>query len=231
MMFRQLFIGCMVVFGVMVATHGQDEPIVLPFSGIDSISVDNISRLGALTTFDNITKQVKFSPDGTLIAVARQNMDNDYGVLIYNMDTSERVATIQGRMDGFRNMIWSPDSKRLAIMSQRITGGGAQLTAFKTYMIANERYQFGNSDAWYNEEYPFTNSFMSPYPLVWHPDSTLFAVALNNDVRIYDGVQDDPLHIIEIPHVVDLSWSADGKFLMTQTSEGVINLWGLAANL
>lgn len=225
-MVYRLIVGLWIIFGSITMAKGQDNHID-PLTNHKSITHDNIAYLTQVMSFDSTIRQITFSPDGTMIAVARQNMDDDYGVFIYDLETSQLVTTIQGRMDFYRNLIWSPDSKRLTIISQRITGAGVQITAVKTYTLTNDRYMFGNSDAWYHNEVDMTNSFMSLDALVWHPDSTIFAVAFNDDVRIFDGVQDDPLYILDIAHVVDLDWSANGRFLMTQTAEGLIKLWGI----
>lgn len=222
----RLIIGIWMILGSMMMAQSQDTQIDLPTDN-DSITQDNVTDLTSIMSFDSRKKQVTFSPDGSMIAVATQNMDYDYGVYIYNLATTELVTTIQGRMDFYRNLFWSPDNKRVAIISQRITGAGVQITAVKTYTLTNDRYMFGNSDAWYNDTVDALDSFMSLDALVWHPDSNMLAVAFNDDVRIYDGIQDDPLHILDLSHVVDLDWSADGRFLMTQTAEGSIRLWGV----
>ena len=113
---NRLTVLLLILFSSVLLTQSQNRQI--PFSlETPIISSANAKDIEPIFTFDEHTKHVSVSPDKRLLAIVSQVVDADYNILIYDMQTTEEITHIQGRMDSFRNLVWSPDSKRLAVIS------------------------------------------------------------------------------------------------------------------
>lgn len=216
------------VFSIAILVKGQDAVVPINQNEAEEITQTNVSNLATIYAFEENTQQAAFSPDATMIAVARQRGDSDYSVSVIDLQTSTIVLNIQGRMDFFRNIVWSPDSTRLAIVSSRTTGGGVQETSIKLYTVVQDDYVLGNSDVWYTDYFDLTNGTPIPTEVIWNPSSTLIAVAFQNQINIYDGLQEMPLVSLDALEVVHLEWSSDGKFIVIENAAGEIEILGIA---
>ena len=106
-------------------TYAQDETLIVDNSS-QTLTADNISQMSLIHQFGEHTRGVAFNPDGTLLAIASQVSDNDYHIEIVDVQSGELLGHIGGRMDFIRDIIWSPDSLRIATISGRRTGGGTR---------------------------------------------------------------------------------------------------------
>jgi WD40 repeat protein len=227
------FVICLVlIVGAVGLSQAQgDAPAT---SGqLEAITVDNVGQLEAILIGDFETKHVSFSPDGTMIAVAYQQWDFDYNITIYDFQTGEEVSYMQGRMDFVHDLIWSPDNKRIAVISGRTTGGGIDIRSVKTYTLekgANAGfYLLGNSDVWYSDDISSTADAGYPIQVAWHPTAYIIAVAFYERLEIYDVEADEMLFSEPVSDIKSVEWAANGKVIITESGEGQVLLWGVPA--
>ncbi len=223
-----ILIGIGFVLTMTGLVDSQEDTLPFNQNETEEITQLNVNHLTMLYTFREHTKQAIVSPDGQMLAVARQKFDNDSTVSVIDLSTMSTILDIEGRMDFFRSLIWSPDSTRLAIVSGRLILG-SQETSIKLYSISQGPYILGDSDAWYTDYSDWNDGEFVLAEVVWNPSSTMIAVAFQNQINIYDGIQDVALTTLEIPDVIYIKWSANGKFIVIQAAEGVIQILGIAS--
>lgn len=223
-----MYIGLAVSI-LAVAMLANAQEIVLPItqSEVEAITQTNVTNISTLHTFDEYTKQAVISPDASMIAIARQQGDSDFHVSIIDLATSDTVMNIQGRMDFFRDIVWSPDNTKLAIISIRTTPSGLQETSVKSYSTSEADYMFGNSDSWYTHYFDLTEGIAMKTLLAWNHSSNLFAVAFPNEINIYDGRHDESLVTLEVSNAESIQWSSNGRFIIVEHGDGVINVLGI----
>jgi WD40 repeat protein len=222
----------MLVFALPIFAQ-QNTPIVVS-NHLEVITAENAGKITAFASPDADTKHISISPDGTLIAVVFQHSDLDYNILIYNMQDGAEISHMQGRMDFFSDLLWSPDSKRIAVFSARTTGGGVEERSVKTYTIekgANSNYYgVGNSDTWYAEDVDVSsNQAINPVAMAWNPSSNLLAVAFHDKAEVYDINADKLLFSAQFSGIKTVDWSPDGKVIITQSVDKSIALWGVVS--
>lgn len=111
---RRVFYLLTVAVAVSVLAQ-EDVPLPLPHR-VEVITPDNAAAIAVLTSMSGDTRHISISPDSRLIAFVTQHQDWDYNISIFNMQTGTEVSRMQGRMDTFRDLIWSPDGMRIAVI-------------------------------------------------------------------------------------------------------------------
>ena len=229
---RQIFIFCFVtfvtLFSLLIAQG--DNPLIW-IGGTEVITTDNVNEIIALISPDDAIKQISFSPDNMMLAIARQVQDADYDITIYDAGTGDEIGFLQGRMDFFQAMTWSPDSTRIAVISRRITGGGIELRGVKTYMIElsfdPSYYILGNSDTWYTDEVSITEDLINPVDMAWNSVSSMIAIAFYNSLQIYDVRADALVYSEDITDIETVDWTENGQFIIVQAGNNNVSLWGV----
>gem|GEM_PF-5841358 len=222
-------IGLIFLATLSIAAHMQADLPINP--DVLVISADNIASLQIIESFDQDTKHISISPNGQLFAIVTQHMDFDFNISIYNSETDEEFTTIQGRMDFFRDLVWSSDSKHIAVISGRRTGAGVEERSVKTYTIqhtdVSNPYLLGNSDVWYTEYvYPEDQPEL-PINIVWSPDNKFLVVAFHNRMAILHAESEEELFTADIAGIQTVDWTPDGSYIITQNSDSFIQIWGV----
>lgn len=231
MMYRKILNSILMTLGfaIVMLVSAQDEILPINQPDAEEITQTNVGNLLTVYSFDESTKQAIFSSDATMIAVAQQQGDSDFSVSVIDLRTSNAVLNIQGRMDFFRDLFWSPDSTRLAITSVRTTLSGLQETSIKLYTVSQDNnYLLGSSDVWYTDYFDLTHGPQVPTEVVWNPTSTMIAVTFQNQINIFDGLQDEALVSLDMLNIVNLQWSSDGKFIVIENVDGEIEILGIS---
>jgi len=211
-------------------TYAQDE-ILIGDNSSQTLTADNIAQISLIHQFGENTRVVAFNPDGTLLARASQVSDNDYHIEIVDVQSGERIGHIGGRMDFIRDVVWSPDSLRIATISGRRTGGGTEERSVKVYTLASARdlnyYQLGHADVWYADYVEPQDSPGNPIQITWHPTSTMLAAAFHNQLIILDPDEKNELFSTEIPSIEDIYWIRDGNQLLALSNDSLPTIWGV----
>ena len=230
---NRLFFVLTVLLATLLFTHAQNRQ--MPFSpNTNTITATNVNSIESIFTFDEYTKHVSVSPNGRLLAVASQVVDADYNILIFDMESTEEITHIQGRMDGFRDLIWSPDSNWIATISGRLTGAGVEERSVKTYFVPTDGtdYTMGFSDLWF-VDYIYPSS-RTEFPsmsvnVAWSTSSNMIAIAFYNKLSVYDVTVEEEVELFTIPieGITTVDWSANGSLIITEDSNHLIQVWGV----
>jgi WD40 repeat protein len=200
------------------------------------ITTTNAGNLQQISDFSPDVKQISFSPNADLVAIATQVGDADYEVVILDVLTGQPVGFINGRMDFFEDLVWSPDQQRIAVISERVTGGGTEEYNVKVYTLAQAAnpawYIMGNSDLWITDYIEPDLTQPSELPrhrvhLTWNPDSTMIAIAFFDRLSVYDIVGESELVSISIPALELVAWASNGEYIVTQSKTSGVRLWGI----
>jgi WD40 repeat protein len=156
-------------------------------------------------------------------------------VSVIELKSGNEISHIQGRMDSFLNLTWSPDGKKIAIISTRITGSGVEIRSVKTYTVKkglnHNYYAMGNSDTWYTDEVNISSDKVnSPVKVIWNPTATMLAVAFHDKFDIYDVNANNKLFSEPSTDLKTINWSPDGKVIITQNGDNTISLWGVTSD-
>lgn len=181
---------------------------------------------------------ISWSPDSSMLANVTSNADYDFQIAISDTESGDEVCHISGHMDFYDNLVWSPDSRRIAVISGRTTGGGTVYNSVKLYTLENNVpgesrcfYIVGN-DRWYVDIIDPTTVYENTIPatqVVWSPTGEMIAVTFFDHLSIYDATQDEPLIEQAISGLSAVDWSNDGRVIVTGSSDGTIRLWGVSA--
>lgn len=225
-----IFVG--LLFVSMTAFAQQTPPVPIG-EDAPAITSENVTSLTTIETLDADTKQVLFSPDGEKVAIAIQHQDFDYNIIVYAIQSGEAIISIQGRMDFFRELTWSPDSERIATVSGRRTGSGVEERSLKTYTITaseSNPYVMGNADTWYADYVYPQDQPENPVSIAWGPSSDMLAVAFLNRLVVLDAIQEEELFSTELPDIEFVQWGAKGAAIITRTEDGLSQIWRIAAD-
>ncbi|HML22851.1 MAG TPA: WD40 repeat domain-containing protein [Aggregatilinea sp.] len=150
-----------------------------------------------------------WSPDGTQLAAGGQSN----ATKIWDAATGQVVRELRTRLGGVISLDWSPDSAKIATVSQS---------------------EFPGTNVWDLA----TGELFQPHigeaqSAAWSPDGTLLAAAMIGDLQLWDVETQQKVGSIEIPgYAIDLAWSHDGTKIAsadtyTPTSSRV-RLWNVA---
>jgi WD40 repeat protein len=212
----------------------QSPKTNISFRQLQTITPDNAATIRLLVPTKWETKGIVTSPNGEMVAIATQIADYDFNVSILDTTTDKEISSMQGRMDSYIDLVWSPDNKRIAIISGRLTGGGVEEQTVKTYTIEKGKnpafYRDGNRDAWY---YNYVNSSLDRpinpprVKVAWSSASDLLAISFYGKLEVYDGENDKALFSTPVTDIVDISWSPNGKFIVAKTTPNNVSIWGV----
>ncbi len=226
---RTLLMLLAVVICVVVASAQAETPLI--GDKLDVISTENIASLEIITLDIQGAKQIAVSPDGSKIAIASQYLDNNYNIYVYDNQSRDEINTIQGRMDSFREMLWSPDSSRIAVISGRRTGGGVEERSVKTYKIdysfSPGNYIMGNSDVWYTDYVYPEDQPENEVTIAWSNTSDMLSVSFHNRLVIYAVTEETVLFSSEVIGIERVEWSTNGHMIFTQNVNGQTQVWGI----
>ena len=142
-----------------------------------------------------INSSIKWSPDGTKIAIAGTHKN----LIILDGTTYELIQLIPRRQTVFNpRMSWSPDSKHIALL-----GWWAETSIYDVdtgYCTAEIHLKTPGST-----------------PAAWHPQLNRLALAMNdNKVGIFDTITGDLLDAIRTNEsaVNEIAWNSDGSHLL-----------------
>ena len=176
-------------------------------------------------------RDIYWSPDDQLIATVSQVAnDFDFIVEIWNVDTGQFIQSVQGHMQGFNDLVWSPDSTKFLVIGSRRTGGGSLVRNVSIYSVAvNYNYSMGDSDIeWFDwANYP-TNSSLTPIQVSWSKNGEMIAISLVDGIHIHYIENDHELAIIPSPDTTALDWSSDSRFLASGSINGLIRIWDMS---
>jgi WD40 repeat protein len=223
---QALLILCLMLSAVLVQS---DISPALP--ALEIITPTNAAKITQITPILDNVRHISVSLNSQLMAIATQYVDNDYHITLYDLETGEAVSFMHGRMDSFHDLIWSPDSQRIAVISGRTTGGGVEERSVKVYTVSlgSERYYYGvgNSDAWFvdyvNDPYDPRN----PVQVAWNPTSDMLAIAFYEKLAVYELEGNSELFSTSVPGISTVTWLQDGKSIITKIDHRTLYVWGV----
>jgi WD40 repeat protein len=154
---------------------------------------------------------VKFSPDGSLLAVGGYRE-----VRLLNPATGKAVATLSGNADYVRSIAFSPDGKMLA------AGGGPP-------------QQWGEIKIWDVQSHQLLKTMHGHndciYSIAWSPDGKLIASgSYDKMAKLWDASSGMELFNLKdhIDAVFAVAFSPDGKRLATASQDRTVKVWDSA---
>lgn len=230
---KSLMIICSFLFFIitMHIRAQEDEPLIV-VDKLQVITEINVGNLARATLVENNAQHLSVSPDSTMLALATQHSDFDYDIKIFNTHTGKAISYMQGRMDFFRDLVWSPDNKKIAVISGRMTGGGVEEQSVKVYTIESgsnpNYYILGYSDVWYtNYVNQSTDTSINLVQVAWNPANNLIAIVFHDMFGVYDIDSDDELFSEIVVGIKAAKWSSDGKMIIIETSQNTVSVWGV----
>lgn len=174
---------------------------------------------------DNI-RQIEWSPDDSMIAVAGNVGDSYFLINIYDTTSGDLISSIQRSwMKYFTKFVWSPDSNLLLIIGERLTGGEANSRTITIYK-ANKNYsQYSTGFDWYEDVLDDSSNAMSAS---WSPNSQMIAVSYHDAVKILDVNNGLILAQIPMDSINTLDWHENGQYLAGGASDGTIYVWDVS---
>ncbi len=146
-----------------------------------------------------------FSPDGSLLAALSTGRE---GAIVWRVDTGKVVHRLASGADYSDYLAFSPDGAALAVEAP------------------------GEVQIWSMPEGKLLRAFhVAAYagPFAFSPDATLLALSSGNLVQLW-SVSDGELLATLVGHtgwVSSVTFSPDGRFLVTGSKDGTVRLWGV----
>ncbi len=159
---------------------------------------DVIARLGK-----GRINAMKFSPDGTVFAVA-----TTIGIWLYDTETYQETALLAHNNKGVEKLVFSPDGTILA-SAERFNGITLWDVGARDLKIT----------------FPGSSSFYRS--LHFSLDGKIFAHVNYKEIYLYDTVTSETKHILKSDqdYIISMSFSPDGKTLASGSKDKTIYLW------
>ncbi len=230
-----LFLMGLLTFVVAIVLVAQGEVHFGLSGNLEVITVDNAESITMLVNLEEDVRDISFSPDGMMMAIVTQDLDLDYNISILDTQSGAETSHMQGRMDSFRDLVWSPDSQRIAVISGRTTGAGVEERSVKTYTLERgtniNYYILGHSDTWYTDYVDASPEIAgNPVEIAWNPSSNMIAIAFYNKLEIYDLDSDSSVFSTPIVGIESVRWSPNGTMIVTSSDGDIEHIWGIASN-
>lgn len=166
----------------------------------DSAIADNSSTASVLS--------VAWSPDGSKLAVG----STDHIVRVLDAQTGNILAVLEGHSEEVFAVAWSPDGTQIA-------SGGPDHTVRIWDATSGQRVT----------TIPVTSNTLPTtiFSISWNPNGTEIACGTGAAVAIYETITGD-LKQSFLEHnrfVMSVNWDNDGKYLVTGSWDGSINIW------
>jgi WD40 repeat protein len=170
-----------------------------------AINVENAGRLERSQSLDVGGKQVGWSPDGALLAIAGHNLS-----LIDANGLKPLPSPVGSYVNGFA---FSPDGKMLAVLPDKV----------KLYDAASgaELRTLDGTDT--------NSSAASGYYMAWSPDGRTLAVIVDEVIKLFDAASGQQTGTIISQGSYAVDWSPDGKTLATAGWGNGVATWDLAS--
>ena len=189
-----------------------------------------ISDTLTVTTAGDTTFGLVWSPDETKIATVSTSCgDCDYKIETWDIATGERINSIEGFQQYFGQLLWSPESKMLAVLSLWGVIEGDDRTV-RTYMVEKGKdYCCIQSDSKYVDSVLFSEDYpIYPVHMAWKPDSSQIALTFQDLTNIYRVAGGEQISTIPLQGVGSLAWSPDGTMLAVGMDDGTIRIWDVS---
>jgi WD40 repeat protein len=189
-----------------------------------------ISESLTITTAGSETFNIVWSPDETKIAtVSKFCGDCDYIIETWDISTGELINTIQGFQQFFGQLVWSPNSEMIAVLSLWNPMAGQDRRVSIYTIEKNKDYCCNQSDSKYFDlvDYPKDAPF-DPVQISWKPDSSQIALAFQYAVNIYQVTNGEQIFTVPMRGVGSLAYSPDGTMLALGMSDGTIRIWDVS---
>ena len=146
---------------------------------------------------------MKYSPDGTVLAVA-----TSIGIWLYDTETYQETALLARNNKGVAGLVFSPDGLTLA-SAERL----GDITLWDVKARKPKKTGLYNSSIYHK--------------LVFNFDSKTFAHARHNEIYLYDIVTGETKHTLKehSDFITSIAFSPDGQTLVSGSEDKTIYLW------
>jgi WD40 repeat protein len=189
-----------------------------------------ISENLTITTKGSETFGIVWSPDETKVATVSKSC-GDCGFIIetWDIETGERINTIEGFQQYFDQLLWSPDSNMMAVLSLWNPMGGEDRRVSFYGIKKGKDYCCNQSDSEYFDpvDYPADVPFR-PIRMSWKADSSQIALSFQESTNIYRIAGGENILTLPVTGVGSLEWSPDGTMLALGMNDGTIRIWDVS---
>ncbi len=199
-------------FGVTIAQESESQPIT-----VDNAS--SVAQIATLEGHEGAVNSVTFSPDGTLLATG----GDDGIVRVWNLETGEEPVLFEGNTGPVNALAFSPDGTLLA------SGGDMPNIQLLIWNVetGEEMARFEHPDVGLIVDFINNGRPVKIFDVEFRPDGSLvFAVGALQAFIIWN-VDSNQFSAQEewamgAPTVLSISYSADGTFVATGRSDGLL---------
>lgn len=185
----------------VVAIAGQKQVLIY--------NTTNLALLGILPFTEGQPLDVKFSRSGKLLLAAGGHGAKSGRVVLWNIETGERMATLGEEYDAVLAADLSPDQSRVAL------GGPSRLVKIHSTKTGELEHQMKKHTDWVTA-------------VAFSPNGEFLATAdRNGGVVLWDADNGQEL-FTTVGHksaVTSLSWREDSRLVASSSEDGSVKLW------